>query len=413
MMGFRDTRHTLLACLILLISIASLASVPARAARLAQPARLSVVEVYRHAQKSLTRPGFLYRLVMRGQTVEGPIRISVVRRLWAAPQRGFVRDHGSYTYTFTDPKTHRTQAQNGRSTTITTGQGAFTRSSPPSQIFATDPLVCHGKGLLAADVVLGCPGPTTRSSTAVQTGQYAGRPTVVLVTTGTTEGEDQNTTTTTRLYLDSVTYLPIAGVTTGTMDAGKKYPLHGTAHYSGAFVPVSAVPANWFDPASIGYQPPAVTIGRKLNRLPAGFTAYWLGVRFAGGSGLPPLVISRMEPAGGPGYLFILMYATEDHPYTGYAIALQEFPAGNTGPRSSGACAGHVMERFTLQGGTATIYTVHGLHACAFFKDAIVMVTTPMIIGINGNRQSPYMSRTGLETVLRALQPRAVGAVTS
>lgn len=284
----------------------------------------TVLDVYRHVQAVLRRPGVLYHSTIRTQSTSGPIRTSAIQDLWVDAQRNVARSDLTYTYTVTDPSTHRSHTARGLSTSITTVRGVFTRESPPVRITAAEPQLCHGKQLVAADVVLGCPGPTTRSTTRVQSGQYAGRPAVVLVTSGTTEGEDQNTTTTTHLYLDAGTYLPVASITSGIMDAGKTYPVFGSGRYTHVFVPLLRAPKGFFDPASIGYQSPNVTVGRHLDRLPADFTPYWLGRRFARHRSLPALVINGLDrgDTGGPGYLSTLFYASANHPYGAPVVAL-------------------------------------------------------------------------------------------
>src|SRR2546421_2997886 len=112
-----------------------------------------------------------------------------------------------------------------------------------------------------------------------------------------------------RLYLDPHTFLPIAQETTGQVNSspGQIQPMRARWVYAHTFVPAHAVPAHFFDPAAIGYVPPE----NQLNHVPRGFTIYWLGTHVAGVRGLPPLLLTKVDPGGaaGGGYLPILTYS--------------------------------------------------------------------------------------------------------
>jgi hypothetical protein len=45
--------------------------------------------------------------------------------------------------------------------------------------------------------------------------------------------------------------------------------------------------------------------------VPRGFTVYWLGARFAGGRGLPPLLLTKVDPGDSTG-MFNLTYSRTD-----------------------------------------------------------------------------------------------------
>jgi DNA-binding CsgD family transcriptional regulator len=111
---------------------------------------------------------------------------------------------------------------------------------------------CYG-GSVAASVILGCPGPLEDLTTTVEAGEYGGMPAVVLVTTGTSRGSDEITAGTTRLYLDPATLLPVASEVSGTYDVGVVEPLSGDESFVHEWVERGSLPADFFEPRSIGY----------------------------------------------------------------------------------------------------------------------------------------------------------------
>jgi hypothetical protein len=137
------------------------------------------------------------------------------------------------------------------------------------------------------------------------------------LTKGTQSGEDQTRVFTSRLYLDSATFLPLAGVTTGSVDMGKKYPLLETTTYGHTFIPTSSVAPNFFTPASIGYHGAADEINQELAPVPSTFMVYWLGVHFRGPFGLPDLVASRAvpSPSGVSDFILEVYYTLASDPY--------------------------------------------------------------------------------------------------
>jgi hypothetical protein len=258
---------------------------------------------------------------------------------------------------------------------------------------------------------IGCPQP----GTVAQRGRYAGRPAIVLVR-GTATG-------TWLLYLDARTFLPLAGALTGLFsEVTPPQPLQERMDFTHAFIPVHAVPAHFLDPAAFNPEAP-------LNHVPRGFTVYWLGARFAGGRGLPPLVPEQVEMAepGGPGYQFILSYAPADDPHGPAAVTLQEWPlarwwrlpAGSKPPY--GPCWAH--RDITTPRGRARILLgfepapgpgskscpappYNRFNAIAYLGQTVVFVDAPGFTAGTLSGVSPYNTRQGIEMIVRALQPR-------
>ena len=110
---------------------------------------------------------------------------------------------------------------------------------------------CFG-GSVVASLLLGCPGPLEDLTKTVEAGRYDGRSVAVLVTSGTSRGEDEVTISTMRLYLDPATLLPIASETNGTFDFGEIEPLSGQGSFEYEWVARGSLPDDFFDPSSIG-----------------------------------------------------------------------------------------------------------------------------------------------------------------
>jgi hypothetical protein len=161
-------------------------------------------------------------------------------------------------------------------------------------------------------VIRGCAG-------AVQKGRYAGRQVLILLCKGHQSGEGSAriySTYTTRIYLDRQTLLPLADMTTGT---SYSKPAHDSATYLTSLVAPSSLPANFFQPSSIGYRGRADQIRQEMKPVPHGFTVLWLGLDFARRQGVPALSLQRVLPVGGG---------------TSFAIYLHYAPAKNTGSDS-------------------------------------------------------------------------------
>jgi hypothetical protein len=141
-------------------------------------------------------------------------------------------------------------------TTILTPQGGEVREGPGNRIFTINAQrwACAGANIAASAVLAadfyGCHNPLEQSTAVVQRGQYAGRPALVLVSRGTQDTSDGVFTFTRRLYLDPRTLLPFALQKNGRANQ-VQLPLERWV-VTHTFIPVRAVPAHFFDPATRG-----------------------------------------------------------------------------------------------------------------------------------------------------------------
>jgi hypothetical protein len=391
-----------------------------------QPAGLSLAQVYQRVQQAISRPGLLYHATIH-MWARGPIPNGAMAAYtstitqWVDARRNVAREEIVAIGAAGKPLTQT------RQTTIMTAQGRYIHQ-PGGQVFWTSPgaATCPGATLAASAVLstFGCSPYTEQSTTVVQQGRYGGHAAIVLISSGTSSGGDGSVASISRLYLDPHTFLPIARETTGQMNfgPGQIQPMRVRWVYAHTFVPAHAVSGRFFDPAAIGYVPPE----NQLNHVPRGFTVYWLGARFAGGRGLPPLLLTKVHPDDSPG-VFILTYSRTDDRFGGPGVTLIEGPLARrerlrpiTSP-TYGPCWAH--RDITTPRGRARIFLGFenapppGSKSCpappynrfmarVYLGQTMVTVDAPGLQAGSRRITNPYNTRQGIEMVVRALQPR-------
>jgi hypothetical protein len=185
------------------------------------------------------------------------------------------------------------------------------------------PATCYGGGA-AVSALLGCPSPTDDASDiSVRRGNWHGIPALVLLFHRTSGGEDTTETVDGREFLDAKTALPLAQEETGQITGEGDFALHRTTTFAGSFVDATAVAADFFDPASLGWH-----MADPEKDLPTDVPVYWLGRTFHPGvGGLPVLrlsdVLNQPGGGGGPGYATILIYSPAEDLAAPPALTIQ------------------------------------------------------------------------------------------
>jgi hypothetical protein len=385
------------------------------------PSTLSVADLYHAVERELRQHDGVYQATVEVASDFGLFSSSGTVTRWADVRADASREESN----MTPP---------GSSVMITTRDGRYWRdvsgriTTSPAGLWS-----CNGVGI-AASAVLGCPGPTERSTAEVREATHAGQPVIVLVTTGTISGSDETYTFTRRLYLDRATYLPIALEGDGQFDFGRLMPAKERYRFQHRFVSMEAVAKDLFDPASIGYAPtdPARALDRPLTDM----RVYWLGNEFGAASGLPALVLSKIDvPDHGPGYRYLLYYAPRDDRHAPPIASLQLWPRPAWDAVLRAARFGNVWddpcwtrEELSVPGGTATVFSgfagearigaaagsgspcpsrsYDAFLAHVYLGDSVVMVSAPSMSGVRGLIKSPYDSRDGIEALVRGLRER-------
>lgn len=392
------------------------------------PSEPTVAAVYQRAEQTLrAQPGKLYHATIQIEADLGFVAYDGTRERWVEAARNVAREEADL-------------GRLGVETSILTEEARYNRSQDGRfTVTSGRRWTCNDTGV-AASAVLGCPGATEHSTTEVQHGAYAGRPVLILVTTGASSGSDQTFTFTRRLYLDPDTALPLAMESDGEVDFGEQRPTRERRVYRHEFVATDGLPASFFDPVSIGYKQPDPE--DAFRQPSADLPVFWLGPQFGGMGGLPALVLGRAdasEPGRGPGYRYRLQYAREDDPFGPPVVVLELWPrAGWDSFLGDARGKGSHMwddpcwtrEDIVLGEGQATLFSgfdtsmarVPGgqppdgndcparpydtFRAHATLGETVIVVTAPGVSGVNGVIASPYGTRAGMEAVVRALRPR-------
>ncbi|CCF83793.1 hypothetical protein [Nitrolancea hollandica] len=385
----------------------------------------SVEEIYRGLGQTLKRPGFIFHSSVTVEVSAGPYSHTGTIQRWVDAERDVAREDTSFSPANGTPQHTATVIANG---------GNYYQE-PSGKVSVGEPLSCRG-ATAAISLVLGCPEPTDQVTTTAETGQYAGKPSIVLVTRGTTRGSDEQITFTDRLHLNPKTYLSITLERDGTIDFGETIPERGTWIFTNEFVPADSVANDFFDPASIGYveRDPA----DQLRQTSWGIPVHWLGQHVDGTGELPPLILGPVEVPNypGPAYKFSLNYHSATDPYRPPVLTVEEWSIadwkandtkGRTKmpPRWETPC--WEREELELPDGRATIYsgyTLETLHtpppdgtfsepncpdqphdqfiAQVELGPTLLFIQAP---GASSVVRSPYDRREGMEAIVRALRP--------
>ncbi len=387
----------------------------------------TVEEVYRGLEQTLKRPGYVFHSTIGSEMPADPSSASGTNQIWINAERDVAREEIS-----PSPANRIFM----KSTSII-ANGKQYRLDPHGEVSELEPIRCHGASAVIS-LVLGCPGPIGQWTTTVETGRYDGKPTIVLVTSGTVEGPDGRANSTGRRHLETDTYLPIALEHDVMEDHGetKTTVSRGTGVFTNEFVPADSLPGNFFDPASIGYveHDPA----DQLRATHWGIPVYWLDQLLDRTGDLPPLILGSVEVPDypGPGYQFNLNYHSADDPYGPPVLTIEEWSQADWDandaknrakmpPSWENPC--WEREVIELTDGRATIFsgfTLETLHAPApdgssseaacpkqphdqfiaqvEFGPTFLFIQAPG--GLDQNR-SPYDTREGMEAAARALRP--------
>ncbi len=278
---------------------------------------VTVEQVYSRVAEALARPGSVFHAVVdvERQSPEGTF--SGEMRVWLDVER----DLGRQEYRREGPDA----VQPYEEITIVAGGASYRRTAGrPTE--ATAAPTCRGTNSAALSLLLSWWSCWKDFLTQVMTGAtYDRRPAVHVVTEGSSWGEDDFTFKA-HTYLDEETFLPLAS-TTEWVDVGEpNQSFQLTMRFRNEFVLADSLPADFFDPASIGYvyQDPA----EPLDELDPSLTVYWLGKEFPGVGELPGLALSQVyipEERSWPSYEAILDYRLTEEPFGSRVVMLQEW----------------------------------------------------------------------------------------
>ena len=390
----------------------------------------STVEVvYERMLAGMNRPRKLFHTLVEASVDQGANSYRFVTEAWIAPDRNTAR----LSLKVLSGPIAAGAATEGSA--IIVGDALYTTTSS-EETTKTRASTCRKSDSPLLSRVLGCRGALEQSNTTLQTDvRYQDHGVIALVTVGTSRSEDESSTFTDTLYVDPATYFPIAMEQSATLDTGEKSSVKGTTLFTNEFVDSDSEPADFFDPAAIGYVPKDPE--EPLRVADPGVGVYWLGRDFAPGTGLPALTLNRASLHPGdlpPGYRALLSYRLAADEFGSSQIDLQEWTAPDWQAfiRQSGGgnwwddpCIRR--EEVTFAGGRAVVFkgyqpgpptAASGPDGCpmqapdrflaqAYLGDTVVLI---LVSGatVNGTfSPSSYDSFEGISAIAKGLEPRS------
>jgi hypothetical protein len=379
--------------------------------------------LYRRAEEYLRTQDGILHVTITSESDSGPYSSQATDEQWIDARQDVVRSMGSTSITADDG-----QRVDLESTNIIHSDARYRDEREEGGGVSTVPTrTCYGASVAVSEL-LGCPGVLTEWATTIQMGEYEGRAAIVIVRSGTSRDSDTRDVYTARLYLDPATLLPFAADAEGT------YTGRSTFHHE--FIPPDALPRDFFDPVSIGYQAPA----QPLDCVGRGFAKYWLGERVEPPGDSPPLVMHVDSALPTPSYnicVIRLVYGSPGIADGAPAMPMVMLEEALRADWDAHNGQGHVQdwdqqsqpcqqrEEITLANGNATIFmgyleppTVNPgtpvscpdrpydqIMAVAYLGETVVSITAEEITTPDGTLQSPYHSLEGMRSVVEALQP--------
>lgn len=276
---------------------------------------------------------------------------------------------------------------------------------------AVESLTCRGSDSPLLAQLMRCGNYLEESKTVVESGEYQGRPAIVLTTSGQLPSHDWTSSFTTRLYIDPSSNLPIA-IDTQESGAGDHAELSYRIQerYDIEFLARSSLPDDFFEPASIGYveRDPTANLAPTVDGMPV----YWLGERYTpsttmAGLALQSSAASPRRPPLPASYAASLTYGLADQRYGGPIITLQEFPVdawSSLNPDTGGHFwngAGVTREDVPVAGGRAVLFRVPASYerylAHVYFESTVILLLD--------DQPSPYANREAFIALIKALRP--------
>lgn len=387
---------------------------------------LTFEQVAERAEQAATCPGYVLHLRSAGESDAGPYSGRNETDVWIdlTNRRGRVETTGI----FTSEDVLQYYEEEGlpvpemRHAAVYLGDVAYTRQysgDEQSQFDRAEGDSCHGEDGSVLGLIIGCAwmeeGPLEELTFDIeQETTYRGTPALALVRSGTSRGSDETYDTTTRLYVDRATFLPLGTTNEGTLDIGEIYPVSADTPLEHTFDNADTLPADLFDPASLGYV--TEDFEQEVRDADLDLPVYWLGENFSGDGGTPRLVLDSIyffgsaEPAAEDGILpqplLRFNYRAVNEEEDAFALTVRLYPRAIWDAHDPDARG---EREIRLPEGRAVIYdygSESGLtyRASAFIRDTVAYIAAPR----NSNDQrtpiaNPYDSQAAIERIVRSL----------
>lgn len=381
-----------------------------------------VAEVYERVAVALTQPGMVAHVTFDAEASDA--WISGQREAWLDVSNDAARDQTIKTYR--SPSVSTT-----RQTGVIYGRGASYVVGEDGRAFKGPNAGCPGAAKRVLTLFAQCPVAPGNVDTHTEADRrFDGEEALALVTTGKLSGIDSVVEVHNVLFVDPLTYLPLAYESKGTDRyalGGHEQQFHTTTRYRVDFVSRDSLPPDFFDPASIGYT--EADPEEALAAVEQKFPVFWLGREYPGAGSLPALGLSGVRTVE-PGQAEIgpelqLAYSELNDQFAELVTVSEvsaayfrfELATGAGGaPWRRDPCASRT--ELAVPGVHATVYAWHvgeewhcaasppnGLALDLDFGDTFVTVLPSVARALNG-QANPYASPGALGTLARAIRRR-------
>ena len=212
-------------------------------------ADVTVEEVVDRIATAITCRGFAFHLRSSGDTELGPDRSHQDQDIWID-----MDGNRSRLDWVNEALNNLGEVVEMAGTTIVRADGKYSGQTGFEGVGRTAAPICHGAGTEAISLLIFCAGPSETLVTRIELGaSYRDRSAVALATDGEVPTSNGTFSTTSRVFFDHERFFPMGVTIDGTIDLEETYPVVSDIPYDIDFVPLDSLPADFFDPASIGY----------------------------------------------------------------------------------------------------------------------------------------------------------------
>lgn len=396
----------------------------------------TVEELTSLVAEAITCPGYAFHMWLAGDTESGPYSSYSESETWVDMANNLARTKQLSRLTSDEALAEAESAEaegeeynlEYRSTWIVRSDGSYAGPQDGEPADKGRPPSCYGPGREVLGMLIPCyDGPLQEIETSVEvSAAYNGKAAIAYVATGTSSGSDETYDTISRTFFDIETLLPIGSTREGTLDIGEIYPVNADLPYETEFVALDSLPADFFDPASIGYvEPDPYDVEAPLDE--AEVPVYWLGRDFAGGAEFPAATLDRVlvrhqAQSGEGGFVVEMTYRPADDEFGHALIRIDlltpqawEFREQRT---MRGPCGETVQLDFDDLDATMEIghwgqsqaandecLPPDRHSAVVHFDDVVVDIDAPATSGLEAF-YSPYDTPEGIELLVRSLELR-------
>ena len=390
-------------------------------------ADMSAEELTDLVAEAITCDGYALHVGSSGDFDAGPYSFHMDFESWTAVAPNMARRET----TITPPDEEVAEADAGgegpadRSTTIVRSGGSYSSQEPDEPASKGQVANCHNEGQEALIFVVPCNnGPLQEIDVSIEmNATYDGKDAIAHVATGESRGHDQTYNLTTRTYYDAESLLPLGQTSEGTLDIGEVHPVDFELRYVTAFVPLDSLPADFFDPASIGYV--ETDLEEPLDD--AEIDIYWIGREFEGRDEYPALAIrhatARPRSQTGGGSVAQIAYRSADDEFGRIWVRIDLFTPEAFEFRDGETVLNECEETIAVDilGGQATIRRHHNgrgqnpdgscnppdrYSAVVRFEDVVVDIDAPSTGNGKETFPSPYNTEAAMELLIQGLELR-------